>query len=417
MKKSLLTLALLSFASAGFAQNSAIYKVKDQLTKNDIAGAKATIEAALANPKTTKKAPFYNKAGELGLRALQPELIKASQGMPFDTTLFCTATDDAIVNYTKSFQENLLPNEKGKVKVDNNIQTDNHRRLLEMVSYYHYAAVFQHQNSNMSKAIEYFQKYLDYPSNPAFSKAESDSILTANKKDYAQTHFYLALINYKNKDWDATLSATEKILDDTLNLRDIYLMRMQAYLGKNDSTSYLNTLRDGAMRLQDPNFAQDLLREYMMRNQTAEAKAVAEEMVKNDPQSRMAWYMRGCVDLELTKDYPAARQSFKKAIELDPNFFEANMNMGATFVNEVVARRQKGEYCLDRTKVAKFNADFEKQKKFYAEARPYLEKAKELAPDKAKTWAYPLVVVYENLQLKAEANKMEKIYKEAIGAQ
>lgn len=417
MKKLLFTLALLSSASAGFAQNSAIYKAKDQLSKNDYAGAKATIEAALANPKTTKKAPFYNLAGGIAVSELNPELMKASQGMPFDTARFCTATDHAIFNYTKSVEENLLPDAKGKVKVDEAIQKDNHSRLMGMLSYYNYAAMFQYQNRNMEGAIKYFKKYLDYPSNPVFTQAERDSILAANQKEYSQTRFNLAYISFQSKDWDATLSATEPMLKDTAGLRDIYLMRMQAYLGKNDSTGYLETLREGTMRLQDASFGQDLLREYMNRNETEKAKAIAEKMVTDNPQNKFAWYMRGCVDLDMTKNYVAARQSFKKAIELDPQFFEANMNMGAAFVNEVVARRQKGEYCLDRTKVAKFNADFEKQKKFYAEARPYLEKAKELAPDKAKIWAYPLVLVYENLQLKAEASKMEKIYKEAIGAQ
>lgn len=415
MKKILLSLAVFTCASAAVAQNSAIYKVDDLIKKNQLEAAKAAIDAALANPKTTKKAPFYNKAGEIGARQLQPQLLKASQGIPFDTLAFSKGVDDACINYMKSFDENLLPDAKGRVKVDENIQKDNRAKLFNMISYYNYVAMFEYQNKHIEKAIEYFQKYLDFPKASAFTPAERDSIIAANKTNYAQTRLNLALISYQTKQWDATLAATEEILKDTIGIRDAYLMRMQAYLGKNDSTGYLRTLREGAIKMQDANFTQDLLREYMNRNQIDEAKAIAEDMVVKEPENKMVWYMHGCVNLDLTKNYAAARESFKKALSIDPNFFEANVNMGATYINEVVSRRQKGEYCLDRKKVAKFNADFEKQQKFYADAKPFLEKAKELEPTKIKIWAYPLVVVYENLQMKEKASAMEKMYKEAIG--
>lgn len=117
--------------------------------------------------------------------------------------------------------------------------------------------------------------------------------------------------------------------------------------------------------------------------------------------------MKGCVELNLLKDYAASRTSFEKALAIDPNYIDANVNMAYTYMNEVVSRRNKGEFKLDRTNVKQFNEEFEKIKVYYEKALPYFEKVRELAPDQPRLWASALQQIYTNLQQPDKAKEMD----------
>ena len=65
MKKIMLSLAMAVTSVAAFAQNSAIYKAEHFVEKGNYEEAMQLIDAALANPKTTKFAGFYYNKGEI----------------------------------------------------------------------------------------------------------------------------------------------------------------------------------------------------------------------------------------------------------------------------------------------------------------------------------------------------------------
>jgi tetratricopeptide (TPR) repeat protein len=56
----------------------------------------------------------------------------------------------------------------------------------------------------------------------------------------------------------------------------------------------------------------------MQRNQPEEAMALADELVASNPSSHTGYYLKGCIELNMLKNYVAARESFGKAIELNP---------------------------------------------------------------------------------------------------
>ena len=129
-------------------------------------------------------------------------------------------------------------------------------------------------------------------------------------------------------------------------------------------------------------------------------------MVADIPKNKKAWYMKGCVDLNLVKDFETARADFAKTLAIDPNHYESNMNTGVSFINEVISRRDKGEFVTDRTRVKEYNASIEKMREYYKKALPYFEKARMLAPDRIKEWGPNLQNVYSNLEMK---DKVEEI--------
>lgn len=414
MKKLLCSMALTLVASTSFAQNMAIYKADVKIQESKIGEALQIIEPALTDPRTTKLAEAYNMAAGLHLRLFTPELMKLAQQEACDTTAFIEHLDKAVEYYTKSDQYDMAPDKKGKVKPK--FHTDNRQRLMTMLPYYNYAAILMNASHKPKESMKYFQKYVDMAKNPAFTKAEQDSIFASNKKAYNQTSYNLTLLSYEMKDWDGVIRNSEAALKDTANLHDLYIVRGQAFLAKQDTANWITTYKEAIERLDDSEgFFQNLLSYYLTKNKIDDAIALADQMIKEKPESAKTWYMKGTIELNVKKDYAAARESFQKAIALQPNYYEANLNIGVAYINEVVKMRNDHKFCLDKTKVKQYYADMERMRDFYKKALPYFEEARELGKtsEQAKFWANNLENVYANLGMKKMQDVMNKVILEA----
>lgn len=426
MKKHLLTLALAVTALTANAQNSAIYKVDELIEKGDFAAAAALCDEALANPKTTKFQEFYNKAGQIQIQTFTPELLKATQSIPFDTLAFCTGIDRAVGYYTKSYEATQGVDAKGKpVKWDKKIAEDTQNRLLAMVDFYNYAAMFSYANGDKARALDYFQKYVDYPQNPAFSQAVRDSLNTINRENYAQTRYNLCMLYYEGKNWDALLANAPAALQDHYNNHDIYVAVAGAYLAQGDSANWEKTLVDAATIEGDEGFFNELIVHYANSHQTDKAVAMVNDLVAKYPEDAKSWFMKGCVESDLLNDIEAARKSYTRSLEIDPSYTQAYINMGTTFYNEIAARTENHEfdhfnrgYYNHDTKDA-FMAETRAIQAIYQQACDYLEKARASAPDKPELWGRRLQrvynhmrIVYENLDDKATAEQYQAKYDE-----
>ncbi|RKV73946.1 MAG: hypothetical protein D8B56_00850, partial [Alloprevotella sp.] len=59
--------------------------------------------------------------------------------------------------------------------------------------------------------------------------------------------------------------------------------------------------------------------------------------------------------------------------------------------------------------VDQYNKEIAEIKGYYEKALPFMEKVRQLAPDRSKMWASALQQIYFNLGRKAEANQMDEI--------
>ena len=441
MKRLLLGAALLLVAGSAAAQNNAYWKVQDKMKKadnllqaNDEPGAfvlyneaDATLEAALANPKTTAFAKLYSLGGQLHQKMFSPELNRAAQQLPFDTLAFCTHLDKSVIYFTKSVEENNKPNKKGEVAPEQTIATMNKLYLTQMMDYYNYAGMFMNAMGNKAKSQEYFQKYLDFPKNPVFTQQECDSIYRVKAANYQQTRFNLAYLAYQQKDWQAVVRSCDEALKDTASLHDYYQMKLAALGEMKDTAAWVSTLAEAAQRTGATTFSQNLLYYYMQNHKTAEAEQLAQSMVTANPNNKNAWFMKGAIELNIKRQYDEAIASFEKALAIDPDFADALYNIGAAYINKAYELIQSGkfEYVGTGKRIAgKGEAGYAKAKAIYdkelAEVRAiyqgalgYLEHLRELMPDNPKRWASPLQQVYSNLGEKDKAKEMDALLEQA----
>ena len=158
-----------------------------------------------------------------------------------------------------------------------------------------------------------------------------------------------------------------------------------------------------------------------------EATSLAEKLTVDSPNDKMSWYMRGAIELNVKKDYEAARKSFEKALAIDPNFEDALFNMGTAYINDIYDQRVSGKFKYigtNRRIAGKNEAAYKKEKaiydqelatvrSYYEKARPYMERLRELTPDGAKRWASPLQMIYSSLNMPAEAKQMDALLEQA----
>lgn len=424
MKKTVLSICLAMTAGCAFAQNNAFYKAQDKMNKGELTEAESIVEAALANPKTTNFAKMYNMAGQIEYKIYLPQLQKAAQQLPFDTLAFCTHLDKAVNYFNKSEEANQAPDEKGRVKADKVISLQNKIAVSQMLDYYNYAAMFMNANGNKEKSVEYFQKYAEMPKSAVFTQQETDSIYASKALNYQQTRFNLAYLYYQQKDWDKTIAACDEALKDTMGIHDLYVMKIGAYGEKKDSTAWAKTLVEASKRTGSSNFQQQLLYYYMSNQKIDDAMKLANDLVTESPNDKNAWFMKGAIELNVKKDYATARESFEKAIAIDPDFGDALFNMGTAYINDIYDQRISGKFKYIGTNrriegktsdgsYQKNKAIYDKElatvKSYYEKAKPYLEHFRELTPNEPKRWASALQMVYSSLGMKDKAKEMDDL--------
>ena len=414
MKRILISLFALGMGLSAAAQNSAIYKADAAMEKQDFGKAIEILKECLANPKTTKIAEAQRKLGQCNAMFFNDELRKAAQGLPFDTTLFCNSLDNTVEAFTASHIADTAPDAKGKVKPQ--FEMLNKLNIQQMLNYYNYAGIFQNMAGNTEKSLEYFEKYINMPKNPVFTQQETDSIYAANSADYAQAAYNVSLLNYNMKNWDAVIRNADVALQDpnNENAHDLHVMKTNALLMKGDTVAYVDALKEAVAQTGGGGFLNDLVNYYMRSHDREGAIKMADELIAKNPSEPKTYYIKGVFEMNMTPyNYAAARDNFAKALEMNPDYLEANTNMGVCYVQEISDKLNKGEVKLPtRVDDAASSKQYQKIMQeqvypYYNKAIPYFEKARALSPDEPQYWAEGLHRCYYNLKMFEKDNEIK----------
>lgn len=416
MKKLLLIAMLLAPMASAFAQNSAIYKADEKINEGKLDEAAAIIEASLTSGKTKNLAGAYNIAGTVYGKILQGEIAKAAGHQPLDTAKFVSALDKSMTYFQKSFELDNTPDEKGKIKAKYGAKAEapfqsNYKMITQMMSYYAYAGQFLFSNGDKKGAYQYFEKYINMPKSKVFTKKQTDSIYEKNAHEYRQIAYFTCMLGYEMKDYDAALKHIDYAMQDTAQvmLHDLYFIKSQSLLQKKDTAKWVTCVTEAISKLpSESQYVQNLLYYYNIKHLDDEAVKTAESLIAAAPQNKNAWYSAGCIYLNTKKNFDKARECFTKAIELDPKFADPQYNMGVSYINEVISK--KDQFVTD-PRNPKYKTDVEKVRDYYRKALTYFEKTRELVPEQPKVWALSLKNVYYNLEMKDKEKEIDEVLK------
>lgn len=193
-----------------------------------------------------------------------------------------------------------------------------------------------------------------------------------------------------------------KLLDMKYNDAKIYIFLSNIYKSEGDSAMALSTVQKGRQRFPaDNNLVIEELNMYLFAAKDKEALESLNVAIQGDPKNPSLYFAQGTVFDKLNRK-PEAATSYKKAIEMKPDYFDAYYNLGAMYFNEAAEMANKANDLKSNTEYAKAKEKYDLK---FKEAAPFLEKAHELNPEDSNTMA-SLKQLYART---GENDKYEKI--------
>ena len=410
MKKLMIAALMMLGTSAAFAGDSeplkAILKAKtypeaEQLLKTNL--------GQLANSE--EKAKAYNHLTKLALEKFDKENAIQAANMaagvakqpetPYDTLGFYEAAYNATMNGLECMKYDAEPNAKGAVKpkyTENLKMLIANTRMQLITAGNHYAGL-----GDQDGVLKYWGTFLDSDDNPIFAASKAQEAQFIGQVAYYSAQFANQAKQYERAEKYADIAMKDEAMREKAQTFK-YAMAQRNLKTHEDSVKYVNTIKELYQREPDNEMAfGTLCNMYNELSMNAELKALIDDKLAKDPNNHTAWALKGqsLMNQNTTADNPnwdECIEAFKKAIEIDGT-------------NPVILTYLG--YSIN-SKAAQVNGDRAAQKALYKEAMGYLERAKEIDPNRERAnWAYPLYQCYYLVYAASDPRtlEMEKLLK------
>ena len=125
--------------------------------------------------------------------------------------------------------------------------------------------------------------------------------------------------------------------------------------------------------------------------------------IAKTPNNAQLFDVKGRVYETGLKDFAKAEESFKKALEIDPNYTDALGNLGRVYYNQGVNKQGEANMIND---TKKYQEELKVAKDFFTKALPYFEKAHQMKPEESE-FMIALRGIYYNLDMGDKLKEIE----------
>lgn len=331
--------------------------------------AKTAIDKAAANAKTATLAQTYAIKGAIYASLAAQDTVTTTSQPLFDTA------EEAL----KKAKELDVKNEFTKYITNGNISLSQWM-LNKGVKEYR-----EKKYDLAYKSFDYYRQVLPEDTNAIYYTALSAS---------ASGNYPAAITNYKKL-------TTTNFSQNAVAFFDL----SSIYLVTKDTLSALKTVSDGIEKY--PTSSELRKREIEISLQTGRQQEVVGKIqtaISNDPKNKNLYYYAGLTqgqfaeavgkEIKSTKDpvkkaalqkqkieyFGKAAEMYTKALEIDPNFFEALLNMGYVTISPAIDMYNAANQ-IPGNKQKEYDAAIAKSKEQFELAKPYLIKSAELQPN------------------------------------
>ncbi|QNJ98835.1 tetratricopeptide repeat protein [Constantimarinum furrinae] len=401
MKKQLWVVGLLMITTITFGQKKEIKRAEKALKSGDVTEAMANINAAeslIGSADSEEKAEFYVLKGEVYLAdAGKNDFNKMKEAA--DAFKKAKELGDSKINdRAKIGVQNL------RVALVNSAVEDQKRQdfasaseklytsytIKKDTSDLYFAAGNAVNAKDYGKALQYYEDLLEMGYTGIQQEFVATDINTGEvvvfaTEDDRTTNMLSG--NYTNPDERMAESVRGDIL------RNVTLI----YISQGENEKALKVMKDA--RIENPDDTSLIRAEADMAykmGDMARYNELMKEVVASDPNNPELYYNLG-VGSSKNGDNEQAITYYKKAIELDPNYANAKINIAAIILSK------EGPIIEQMNNLGTSNADYKKydelkaqKSQLYKDAKPYLESALMLKPDNVEL-ARTLMNIYSQL--------------------
>jgi len=412
MKKFSLVIIGMLFITAIFAQKREVTSAWSYLKDGFLDDAKKSIDKATANPETSNWYKTYYYRGQI-YQELGITDKKKYKGL-CDNCL-----DEAYDSYIKAILLNFvnpeyrqidLTSEAGFMKFVSIIQKMDDRNYENTESLYD---IIGNRLPALSNAFinEGVAKYQEQKWEESYAKFEKAVLISSlSFRADTQLYYFTSLAALKAKKFEEAVKLNDFLIEAKFGANDdervlIILNQAVCYreLGKTDKM--IETLQKGIEKYPNANYPLviELFNYYVNSEQNDKALEYINLAINKNPNDPQFYVIRGTLN-ETLKLRDNAIADYKKAIELDPNNFDANYSAGAYYYNTGVDTLDWADKNIPITEFAKLEEFKKIANELFEKAKPYLEKAEAIQPTNMNVLA-TLKTIYYRL------GEMEK-YKE-----
>ncbi len=241
-------------------------------------------------------------------------------------------------------------------------------------------AVLRYEENKYEDAFQSFKRSLDVADSPYYEESV-DTGLVFN------TGFVAGLAGKHEE----SLTYLNRAKDLGYGEGSLYVLIKEAYVELGDSTSAEEILQEGFQEFpQDNTVLVELVNFYITAGNSDEALSYLELAKEQEPDNPSFHYAEGAL-YEQMEEPEKAMEAYKRSLELDPDFFDVNYNMGVMHYNRAVRMLEEANEITD-------NAEYEKARdeayEVLALAIPFLEKSHELDPEHQDTMETLRIIYY-----------------------
>lgn len=401
MKRLLLTVALcVAASSASFAQKKAVKEAQGiaKGDKADFTEARALIKGALENPETKDDAQAWYVAGFIEDQQFSAERTKQILGQQPNEPVMYEALGAILPYFKKAYELDQLPNEKGKIKPK--YSKDIKSILGADHVYFFNGGAYYFDQKDYKKAYDFFNQYLEISELPMFEGTQ-----TAEKDSTFMTvQFYAAVAATQLQDSPIAIKALERAKSSDFRLNDVYQYLSYEYKQAGDSVNYVKTLEEGYAKFPNEEFfLMSLIDAYIQSSQNEKAISYLNTAIAQKPSDSQLYHALGIVYETGIKDYAKAEETFKKALEVNPESVESMSALGRIYYNQAVNKQGEANMINDSKK---YQEELAVAKDLFKQALPYFQKAHEMKPSESE-YMVALRGIYYNLNMGPELEAIE----------
>src|SRR6185312_6438684 len=370
MKIKLLMACLLGFVSAAtYAQKGELnnaqseydnYSVSSQSAqkipmlkakaKSSLANAKTSIDKASTNQKTaTLPQTFALKAAIYGALAME------------DSVKTTTATDYATASDAlKQAKVADTKHEYAKLINDATVRLEQYQLNIGVAAY---------QNKQYEDAYRAFDAYRQFAPEDTIAIFYTGLAATNAGNTDPGKYYPLAISNY-NKLVTTKYSRNAQV----------YLDLSAIYLRSKDTVNALKAIGEGVAKYPtNSDLRKRQIEIALQSGKQADLLTNVQAAIANDPKNKTLYYYAGLTYSQLADEDNTKSAKDKKAVEIDPNYFEANLNLGYVLVRPAIDIYNAAGN-LPANKQKEYDQEIARAGVQFDIAKPYLQKAVDLNP-------------------------------------
>lgn len=215
---------------------------------------------------------------------------------------------------------------------------------------------------------------------------------------------------------DEALAAFQQLADDGNANLDTYKTMIYLYrTDKEDMDKVLEVVDQALAQFPENNeLIQEKITSLIIMERSDEAQSELEAAISNDPTNALYYYFLGYL-YDQKEDSDNSIEQYQKALELDPEYYEANYNLAVVYYNkarEIISELNNLSLDEYRKKESEY---VERASVHFTESLPYFEKAAEIRPDEDIQLLETLEGVYLQLKMTDKAEALEKRIKALTG--